>query len=182
MSLQASNPGQFENDSDALWQRGHVPESVICHGRVGINTDAPDEALVVCGNMKVMGAVMHPSDSRVKENIQEVSLRYGTGSFFRHLSQVSGTPGLTYLALACLCVACWCEMNKLLEDNGGWVGHLCCSGKAVLAAGVWVYLTESVGNVTGVTGSMFYVVFYRLVPAFQAWHSVHWDLSIRLLV
>ncbi|KAK1340920.1 hypothetical protein QTO34_017318 [Cnephaeus nilssonii] len=71
--VRASNPGQFENDSDALWQRGQVPESVVCHGRVGINTDAPDEALVVCGNMKVMGTVMHPSDSRAKQNIQEVS-------------------------------------------------------------------------------------------------------------
>lgn len=71
--FQASNPGQFENDSDALWQRGPVPESVVCHGRVGINTDAPDEALVVCGNVKVMGTVMHPSDSRAKQNIQEVS-------------------------------------------------------------------------------------------------------------
>ncbi|XP_068937540.1 myelin regulatory factor-like protein [Petaurus breviceps papuanus] len=70
--VRASNPGQFENDSDTLWQRGHVPESVVCHGRIGINTDAPDEALVVCGNMKVMGTVMHPSDSRVKENIQEI--------------------------------------------------------------------------------------------------------------
>lgn len=88
--LQASNPGQFENDSDALWQRGQVPESIVCHGRVGINTDTPDEALVVCGNMKVMGTVMHPSDSRVKENIQEVSLGYGTGPFLGHLNQVSG--------------------------------------------------------------------------------------------
>ncbi|XP_072511467.1 myelin regulatory factor-like protein [Notamacropus eugenii] len=70
--VRASNPGQFENDSDVLWQRGHVPESVVCHGRIGINTDAPDEALVVCGNMKVMGTVMHPSDSRAKQNIQEV--------------------------------------------------------------------------------------------------------------
>jgi len=70
--FQASNPGQFENDSDVLWQRGHVPETVVCHGRVGINTDAPDEALVVCGNAKVMGRVMHPSDSRAKENIREV--------------------------------------------------------------------------------------------------------------
>ncbi|EHH66487.1 hypothetical protein EGM_03490, partial [Macaca fascicularis] len=70
--VRASNPGQFENDSDALWQRGQVPESVVCHGRVGINTDAPDEALVVCGNMKVMGTIMHPSDSRAKQNIQEV--------------------------------------------------------------------------------------------------------------
>nr|XP_056703104.1 myelin regulatory factor-like protein [Euleptes europaea] len=70
--VRASNPGQFENDSDLLWQRGHIPDSVVYHGRVGINTDAPDEVLVVCGNMKVMGAVMHPSDHRAKQNIQEV--------------------------------------------------------------------------------------------------------------
>ncbi|XP_060100392.1 myelin regulatory factor-like protein [Heteronotia binoei] len=70
--VRASNPAQFENDSDLIWQRGHVPDSVICHGRIGINTDTPDEALVVCGNMKVMGTVMHPSDRRAKQNIQEV--------------------------------------------------------------------------------------------------------------
>ncbi|XP_032349662.1 myelin regulatory factor-like protein [Camelus ferus] len=70
--VRASNPGQFENDTDALWQRGQVPESVVCHSRVGINTDAPDEALVVCGNVKVMGTIMHPSDSRAKQNVQEV--------------------------------------------------------------------------------------------------------------
>ncbi|KAB1269697.1 Myelin regulatory factor-like protein [Camelus dromedarius] len=70
--VRASNPGQFENDTDALWQRGQVPESVVCHSHVGINTDAPDEALVVCGNVKVMGTIMHPSDSRAKENVQEV--------------------------------------------------------------------------------------------------------------
>ncbi|XP_010292852.1 PREDICTED: myelin regulatory factor-like protein, partial [Phaethon lepturus] len=70
--VRASNPGQFENDNDVLWQRGHVPETIVCYGRVGINTDAPDEALVVCGNAKVMGRVMHPSDSRAKQNIQEV--------------------------------------------------------------------------------------------------------------
>ncbi|KAM4676033.1 myelin regulatory factor-like protein [Discoglossus pictus] len=70
--VRASNPGQFENDNDVLWQRGHVPETIVSHGRVGINTDTPDEALVVCGNVKVMGTVMHPSDSRAKRNIQEV--------------------------------------------------------------------------------------------------------------
>ncbi|XP_053320569.1 myelin regulatory factor-like protein [Spea bombifrons] len=70
--VRASNPGQFMNDNDILWQRGHVPETVVSHGRVGINTDTPDEALVVCGNVKVMGTVMHPSDSRAKTNIQEV--------------------------------------------------------------------------------------------------------------
>lgn len=84
--LQASNPGQFENDSDVLWQRGHVPETVVCHGRVGINTDAPDEALVVCGNAKVMGRVMHPSDSRAKENIREVRAMEYSGLLCLHHS------------------------------------------------------------------------------------------------
>ncbi|KAJ3612025.1 hypothetical protein NHX12_020302, partial [Muraenolepis orangiensis] len=71
--VRASNPGQFEVDSDTLWQRGALQEAVVWHGRVGINTDSPDEALVVCGNAKVMGAVMHPSDRRAKDNIQEVN-------------------------------------------------------------------------------------------------------------
>ncbi|XP_033824437.1 myelin regulatory factor isoform X1 [Periophthalmus magnuspinnatus] len=68
----ASNPGQFESDSEVLWQRGQVPDSVYHHGRVGINTDRPDEALVIHGNMKVMGSLVHPSDLRAKENVQEV--------------------------------------------------------------------------------------------------------------
>lgn len=70
--VRASNPGQFETDGDALWQRGAVQDAVVCQGRVGINTDSPDEALVVCGNAKVMGAIMQPSDRRAKQNIQEV--------------------------------------------------------------------------------------------------------------
>lgn len=59
-------------DGDTLWQRGLPPDTVICQGRVGINTNSPDEALVVCGNAKVMGAIMQPSDCRAKQNIQEV--------------------------------------------------------------------------------------------------------------
>ncbi|XP_030296424.1 myelin regulatory factor-like protein [Sparus aurata] len=70
--VRASNPGQFEMDGDTMWQRGALQDAVVCQGRVGINTDSPDEALVVCGNAKVMGAVMQPSDCRAKENIQEV--------------------------------------------------------------------------------------------------------------
>ncbi|XP_017350307.1 myelin regulatory factor-like protein isoform X1 [Ictalurus punctatus] len=70
--VRASNPGQFENDSEALWIKGQTPDSLVCQGLVGINTDSPDEALVVCGNAKIMGTVMHPSDSRAKENIKEV--------------------------------------------------------------------------------------------------------------
>uniref|UniRef100_A0A8K9XW02 Myelin regulatory factor like n=1 Tax=Oncorhynchus mykiss TaxID=8022 RepID=A0A8K9XW02_ONCMY len=70
--VRASNPGQFENDTEVLWQRGQAPDAVVCQGRVGINTDTPDEALVVCGNAKIMGQVMHPSDRRAKHHIQEV--------------------------------------------------------------------------------------------------------------
>ncbi|XP_061465805.1 myelin regulatory factor isoform X2 [Rhineura floridana] len=70
--VRASNPGQFESDSDVLWQRAQLPDTVFHHGRVGINTDRPDEALVVHGNVKVMGSLMHPSDIRVKDDIQEV--------------------------------------------------------------------------------------------------------------
>lgn len=72
---QASNPGQFESDNEVLWQRGQLPDSVYHHGRVGVNTDRPDEALVVHGNLKVMGSVVHPSDIRAKENVQEVRAR-----------------------------------------------------------------------------------------------------------
>ncbi|XP_061770395.1 myelin regulatory factor-like protein isoform X2 [Nerophis ophidion] len=70
--IRASNPGQFEMESDTLWQRGAAQDAVICHGRVGINTDTPKEALVVCGNATVTGSLMRPSDQRAKENIQEV--------------------------------------------------------------------------------------------------------------
>ncbi|KAI4878047.1 hypothetical protein NFI96_011653 [Prochilodus magdalenae] len=70
--VRASNPGQFENDSEVLWQKGQTSDAVVCQGRVGVNTDTPDEALVVCGNAKIMGTVMHPSDRRAKDNIQEV--------------------------------------------------------------------------------------------------------------
>ncbi|KAG5846145.1 hypothetical protein ANANG_G00146680 [Anguilla anguilla] len=71
--VRASNPAQFESDSDVQWQRGQAADTVVHHGRVGINTSAPDEALVVCGNAKIMGTVMHPSDRRAKQNIQEVN-------------------------------------------------------------------------------------------------------------
>lgn len=57
-----------------LWQRGQLPDSVYHHGRVGINTDRPDEALVIHGNVKVMGSLVHPSDIRAKENVQEVRM------------------------------------------------------------------------------------------------------------
>ncbi|RXM36399.1 Myelin regulatory factor [Acipenser ruthenus] len=83
-SYTASNPGQFESDSDVLWQRGQLPDTVFHHGRVGVNTDRPDEALVVHGNIKVMGSLMHPSDIRTKENVQEVD----TTEQLKHISQM----------------------------------------------------------------------------------------------
>ncbi|XP_018420670.1 PREDICTED: myelin regulatory factor [Nanorana parkeri] len=70
--LLASNPGQFESDSEVLWQRGQLSDTVFHHGRIGINTERPDEALVVHGNVKIMGSLMHPSDIRAKEDIEEV--------------------------------------------------------------------------------------------------------------
>ncbi|XP_021326266.1 myelin regulatory factor isoform X3 [Danio rerio] len=82
--VRASNPGQFESDSEVLWQRGQLPDSVYHHGRVGINTDRPDEALVVHGNVKVMGSLVHPSDIRAKENVKEVD----TTDNLRRISQM----------------------------------------------------------------------------------------------
>lgn len=42
---------------------------------MGINTDRPDESLVVFGNAKVTGAIMQPSDERAKTNIEELDTR-----------------------------------------------------------------------------------------------------------
>ena len=39
-----------------------------------MNTDKPEEALSVYGNLKVTGRLVHPSDIRVKESIEEVCI------------------------------------------------------------------------------------------------------------
>ncbi|CAG4949617.1 unnamed protein product [Parnassius apollo] len=71
--VRASNPGQFESDcSENWWQRGVSDNSVHYNGRVGINTDRPDESCVINGNLKVMGHIVHPSDARAKHNIEEL--------------------------------------------------------------------------------------------------------------
>lgn len=75
-----------------LWQRAQLPDTVFHHGRVGINTDRPDEALVVHGNVKVMGSLMHPSDVRVKEDIQEVRT-WKTGWAWGHQEVTNGLCG-----------------------------------------------------------------------------------------
>ena len=46
----------------------------LIQGRVGINTDRPDEALTVHGNIKLTGHVVQPSDKRAKCDIQEVNM------------------------------------------------------------------------------------------------------------
>ncbi|XP_054165313.1 uncharacterized protein LOC128962921 isoform X2 [Oppia nitens] len=73
--VRASNPGQFENDIELSWQKGHSPESIYHAGRVGINTDRPDESLVVYGNVKVTGHIIQPSDKRAKQNIEELDTK-----------------------------------------------------------------------------------------------------------
>jgi hypothetical protein len=68
------------------WQKGQTSDSIYHAGRVGINTDRPEEALVVYGNCKVTGQIMHPSDMRAKENITEVGTN--TKTLIRLLSIV----------------------------------------------------------------------------------------------
>lgn len=48
---------------------------IILQGKVGVNTDRPDESLVVHGNVKVTGHVVQPSDVRAKEHIREVDTK-----------------------------------------------------------------------------------------------------------
>ena len=83
--VRASNPGQFESDMELSWQKGHTGDSIYHAGRVGINTDRPEEALVVYGNCKITGQITHPSDIRAKENIREVSI-----VFFRFRPYIRG--------------------------------------------------------------------------------------------
>ncbi|KAI5726485.1 hypothetical protein M8J76_003502 [Diaphorina citri] len=73
--VRASNPGQFESDVELCWQRGSSPESVFHSGRVGINTERPDEALVVHGNVKLTGHIIQPSDIRAKQHITKCNTK-----------------------------------------------------------------------------------------------------------
>jgi hypothetical protein len=51
------------------WSKGQTVNSVVYHGAVGINTDAPEDVLSVRGNIRVTGAVLQPSDMRLKTDI-----------------------------------------------------------------------------------------------------------------
>lgn len=97
--MKASNPGLFENEMNSLanginsnnnvnrnnnilnnnikcnesnWRQGQHKDSLYHLGRIGINTDSPDESLVVHGNIKISGHIIQPSDSRAKEEISEL--------------------------------------------------------------------------------------------------------------
>lgn len=62
----------FESETPQVWQKGSTNDTVVHHGRVGINTDNPEDALVVHGNLRVTGRLVQPSDLRAKETIREV--------------------------------------------------------------------------------------------------------------
>ncbi|XP_065166491.1 myelin regulatory factor isoform X3 [Atheta coriaria] len=69
--VRASNPGQFESDVELCWQKGQTADSIYHSGRIGVNTDRPDESLVIHGNLKITGHIIQPSDVRAKKNIVE---------------------------------------------------------------------------------------------------------------
>lgn len=73
--VRASNPGQFETEQNIHWVKGTTMNSVYHQGNVGINTDSPDEALCVRGNIRMTGSVLQVSDKRVKQNIRRRSTK-----------------------------------------------------------------------------------------------------------
>lgn len=46
--------------------------SSTMQGRVGVNTDKPEEALTVNGNIQLTGQILQASDIRVKQDIRQV--------------------------------------------------------------------------------------------------------------
>ena len=50
--VRASNPGQFETESNIHWVRGESLNSIFHNGPVGINVDCPEDALCVRGNIR----------------------------------------------------------------------------------------------------------------------------------
>ncbi|XP_052239397.1 myelin regulatory factor-like isoform X2 [Dreissena polymorpha] len=88
--VRASNPGQFDSDIETQhWSKGSLPESVYHIGRVGVNTDHPEEALTVHGNIKLSGQILHTSDIRAKQDLEEVDSK-------EQLKKVSGIKLYNY--------------------------------------------------------------------------------------
>ena len=99
--VRASNPSQFENDIDYMWTRCNSPEAIYHSGRVGVNTDHPDESLVVYGNLKLSGQLLKPSDRRYKEGFRPVDNNKQLESVsqlriydYRYTKQYTETHGL----------------------------------------------------------------------------------------
>lgn len=65
-----SSYNQPENSSKSPWLM--TREVVYHHGKVGINTNSPPEALSVQGNILVTGDILKPSDRRLKRNFMLV--------------------------------------------------------------------------------------------------------------
>lgn len=148
--VRASNPGQFESDVELCWQRGQTADSIWHGGRVGINTERPDESLVVHGNLKVSGHIVQPSDVRAKLEIGEldtaeqlanvrrirvVKYRYEP-EFARHSGLMGGSGGDGEPVLDTGVIAQ--EVREVLPDavreagsvwlSSGQVGGRCCIG------------------------------------------------------
>jgi len=71
--VRAANLNIFaENESPQQWVNCSAQKAISYFGSVGINTNTPQEALVVNGNVQVTGAVLQPSDRRLKEKITPV--------------------------------------------------------------------------------------------------------------
>jgi len=74
--VRAANLNIFvESETPQQWVNAAEAKAISYLGRVGINTDAPTEALAVHGNVQVSGAVLQPSDRRLKENIVAINSR-----------------------------------------------------------------------------------------------------------
>ena len=57
--VRASNPGQFESDSESVWSRDCTTGAIYHSGNVAINTDRASEALTVNGNIQLTGQVIN---------------------------------------------------------------------------------------------------------------------------
>ena len=70
---------------------------LLSQGKIGVNTDSPEEALSVNGNIQVTGQILQPSDMRLKTDIMQVRINQqfnAQGSNFPLFFQLSTTQML----------------------------------------------------------------------------------------
>ena len=102
MIVRASNPGQFESEPNVQWVKGQTINSIYHSGAVGINIDTPDEALCVRGNIRLSGAILQPSDRRVKRDIERANTQEQVCRLKRHvlsLARQATSPVLSHNVL-----------------------------------------------------------------------------------